>query len=219
MPADIAKAQVRRPRMTAEREAEVLATALDVLREVGYGAMTMDAVAARAHCSKATLYRLWQGKPELLIAALRRTQPIPEGIDTGSLRGDLMSLAARMSACAEQDTDLVAALGHATLTDQDLVRALRKSLVEPDVAHVTAFVERAVERGELASWPTAAEFLPQMLFAAVVSRPLFEDAYADAEYLASFVERAVLPALLHSSTSSTTDAPTDSPTPRHSWST
>ncbi|MEK8169437.1 helix-turn-helix domain-containing protein [Streptomyces sp. M19] len=118
--------------MTPEREAELLHTALDVLREVGYASMTMDAVAARARCSKATLYRQWQGKPEMVAAALYATRPVDlSTIDTGSFHGDLMSLVARLSACAEQDTALIAGLSHAALTDKPLVRALREALVEP----------------------------------------------------------------------------------------
>ena len=52
-------ATVRRSRITPEREAELYRAVLDLLREVGYDALTMDAVAARTKSSKATLYRQW----------------------------------------------------------------------------------------------------------------------------------------------------------------
>ena len=52
-----------RSRLTPEREAELYAAVLDLLREVGYDALTMDAVAARTRSSKATLYRQWGSKP------------------------------------------------------------------------------------------------------------------------------------------------------------
>jgi AcrR family transcriptional regulator len=190
---------VRRPRMTPDREIELLAATLDVLREVGYEAMTMDAVAARGRCSKATLYRQWRNKPELIAAALRATGTVkPQEIDTGTLRGDLMLLAAQFSEGARKDTPLIAALAHACLADQDLVQALRVALVNPETTHVDRIVERAVERGELAARPAAVAFLPQMLIAASVLRPLFEDAYADADHMARFVDEALLPALLNS---------------------
>ena len=48
----------------------LLAAVIGLLGESGYEAMTMDAVAARAHASKATIYRRWPGKAELVRAAV-----------------------------------------------------------------------------------------------------------------------------------------------------
>ena len=45
----------------------------------------MDAVAARTHSSKATLYRQWGSKPELVASSLRHSKPVTlAGIDTGA---------------------------------------------------------------------------------------------------------------------------------------
>ena len=78
-----------RPRVEGVREVEILDAALDVLADVGYDRLTMDAVALRAKASKATLYRRWNGKASLVIDAL--TTPPARGlgcpVDTGSLRG------------------------------------------------------------------------------------------------------------------------------------
>jgi AcrR family transcriptional regulator len=68
VPADSEDTTLRRPRLTPEREVELLDAAMDVLREVGYQDLSMDLVAAKARCSKATLYRLWPSKPELVAA-------------------------------------------------------------------------------------------------------------------------------------------------------
>src|SRR3546814_9475216 len=59
-----------RPRIEGEREQEILDATLDILAEVGYDRLTMDAVAARSKASQATLYRRWNGKPALVIDAL-----------------------------------------------------------------------------------------------------------------------------------------------------
>ncbi|TDC74268.1 TetR/AcrR family transcriptional regulator [Streptomyces hainanensis] len=199
MSAESSSTPVRRPRMTPERELELLTTAVEVLREVGYEALTMDAVAVRARCSKATLYRLWPGKPQLVAAALYATRPVDASvIDTGTLRGDLLAFVGMFAAQAEKDTALVAGLAHVVLTDPDLARALRETLIEPEHEHVMSFVGRAVERGELPGRPAATAFMPQMLFAALLSRPLFEDSYADTDYLARFIDDALLPALRNS---------------------
>ena len=43
----------------AARERAILGAVIDVISDVGYEALTMDAVAARAGASKATIYRRW----------------------------------------------------------------------------------------------------------------------------------------------------------------
>src|SRR3954466_1515914 len=65
-----AETATARPRVEGVREAEILEAALEVLAEVGYDRFTMDAVALRAKASKATLYRRWNGKVQLVIDAL-----------------------------------------------------------------------------------------------------------------------------------------------------
>jgi len=52
------------------REGAILAATVQLLQAVGYGALTIDGVAAEAHASKATVYRRWRGKAELVKAAL-----------------------------------------------------------------------------------------------------------------------------------------------------
>ena len=80
-----------RPRVEGERELEILEATLEVLDEVGYDLLTMDAVATRAKASKATLYRRWKGKPELVVAAIMAHKGDAVVPDTGSLRGDLLA--------------------------------------------------------------------------------------------------------------------------------
>jgi AcrR family transcriptional regulator len=199
MTAETDDARIRRPRMSPERELELLNAVMEVLPEVGYEALTMDLVAARARCSKATLYRMWSSKLQLVVAALYTTRPLKaEDIDTGSLRGDLLTVAEVMAASAEAATALFGAMGHAVLTDEELATALRTSLVEPLCADLLSIVDRAVERGELASRPLAATFLPQLLLSAAITRPIFEGVLADADYLTRCVDDVLLPALQHS---------------------
>jgi AcrR family transcriptional regulator len=78
------------------REAAILAAAAELVVEIGYERVTVDAIAARAHASKSTMYRKWQGKAELVADALRRQAEVrataltDTGADTGSMRGDLL---------------------------------------------------------------------------------------------------------------------------------
>lgn len=190
---------IRRPRMTSEREYELLTAALDVLREVGYEGLTMELVAARGRCSKATLYRQWETKPKMVATALYATRPArAEGIDTGTLRGDLIAAVETLAAHSEKDTALLSGLAHAVLTDAELAVAVRVQLIEPEVAQVNAFIDRAVARGELPGRPAAADYLPAMLLGAVTSRPAFDGRFADADYIGGLVDGALLPALMHS---------------------
>src|ERR1700755_589877 len=80
-----------RPRIEGVREQEILDAALEVLADVGYDRLTMDAVASRAKASKATLYRRWSSKAKLVIDALHQTKGPHEFADTGTLRGDLQA--------------------------------------------------------------------------------------------------------------------------------
>ncbi|MFE4612051.1 TetR/AcrR family transcriptional regulator [Streptomyces niveus] len=189
---------IRRPRMTPEREEELLVAVMDTVREVGYAELSMDLVAARARCSKATLYRMWPGKPQMVAAALYATRPLrPEEVDTGTLRGDLMAMVELFGPTVEKDSALIAALGHAVLADEELAEALRLTLVKPWFIDLTGVVDRAVGRGELASRPSATEFLPQVFLSVALTRPVFQGAPADAEYLARCVDQMLLPALLN----------------------
>lgn len=74
------------------REQAILAAAAELVVEVGYERVTVDAIAARAHASKSTMYRKWPGKAELVADALRRQAEVraAELPDTGSVRGDLL---------------------------------------------------------------------------------------------------------------------------------
>src|SRR5690242_2947994 len=75
------------------REAEILAVTLALLQEHGYDQLTVDAVANAARASKATVYRRWPSKAELVLAAfIEGVRQVAVAPDTGTLRGDLLRL-------------------------------------------------------------------------------------------------------------------------------
>src|ERR671937_591346 len=82
----------------AARETAILQATLELLAESGYDQLTIDAVAARARCSKATIYRRWPDKAALVVTAVRRHagQPAAAAPETGSLRSDLLAALAAM---------------------------------------------------------------------------------------------------------------------------
>lgn len=82
------------------REAELLAVTLRLLQEHGYDGLTVDAVVSAARASKATVYRRWPSKAELVLAAFTegvRQAAVPP--NTGTLRGDLLQVG---EICGEQ---------------------------------------------------------------------------------------------------------------------
>ncbi|MGW2822210.1 TetR/AcrR family transcriptional regulator [Streptomyces sp. NPDC001443] len=190
-------ATVRRSRITPEREAELYEAVLDLLREVGYDALTMDAVAARTRSSKATLYRQWGGKPELVAKAIRHNKPGRAGdIDTGSLRGDFHAIASREDDCAmEQNSALMRGLFMAVHHNPDLLRAFRELLVEPEMEEFRALLRRAVERGEVRADCPALEYVVHMLIGAFATRALIDDQPPTQDFLISYIDAVVLPAL------------------------
>jgi AcrR family transcriptional regulator len=192
-------ATARRTRLTSERESELYQAVIELVREVGYEAMTMDAVAARSRSSKATLYRQWQGKPQLVAAAMRHSASITlSDIDTGTLQGDLHEVARQVGSGAEKDTVFLSAIGHAAHQHADLAAALREMLIDPEREVLYALLRRAVERGEVREDAAAVEFFVHMLFGALPARKILEERFADPEYLIRYIDAVVLPALRNS---------------------
>ncbi|MEC2054525.1 TetR/AcrR family transcriptional regulator [Peribacillus psychrosaccharolyticus] len=78
------------------RDAKILEAAIDILADAGFDGMTMDMVAAKAKAGKATVYRRWSSKAELVQEALtwmNRSHLEMEHLpDTGTLRDDLLAL-------------------------------------------------------------------------------------------------------------------------------
>ncbi|MEU8973158.1 TetR/AcrR family transcriptional regulator [Streptomyces monashensis] len=192
-------ATARRSRITPEREAELYEAVLDLLREVGYDALTMDAVAARTKSSKATLYRQWGGKAELVAKAVRHTKPGGMGldeIDTGSLKGDLRALTLRSDDCEmEQNSALMRGLAMAVHSNPDLLRAFRDHLIEPEMASFRRVVQRAVDRGEIRPDNPAIEFMMHMMLGGFAARTMIDELPPTQSFLMSYIDAVVLPAL------------------------
>ncbi|MFY1621446.1 TetR/AcrR family transcriptional regulator, partial [Micromonospora sp. WMMD736] len=136
----------------------ILVAARQLLDEVGYARVTMDATAARAGTSKAAIYRRYQSKAELLFAAgVHGSAPVPPA-DTGSLRGDLFALGQRIRsdmstpAAREVAPHVVAEISRAP----NVADRLRSVFVATERAEIDAILDRAVRRGELCAPPNTA---------------------------------------------------------------
>ena len=139
-----------RPRSERSHLAIVQA-ALGLLVEVGYARLTMEQVQRRAGVGKATIYRRWTSKADLVKDAIRYVSadlPVP---DTGSLRGDYEAIAAALVAIA-RDRDaalLMPRLLAEASRDPELHAIFYAQLVEPRRRVARIAFERARDRGEL----------------------------------------------------------------------
>lgn len=167
------------------RERAILAAVIDLLGEAGYEAMTMDAVAARAHASKTTIYRRWPGKPELVRAAVDAyvAGRVLSFAGTGSLRGDLLAVMRAMRGhLTPEFMAMMSGLVHAMRADGALAGRLR-SLFDQDVVS-EEIVGRAVARGELPAGTTRRlaglvhEVVEAQIFRQMTAGGEFDDAFA-----------------------------------------
>jgi AcrR family transcriptional regulator len=145
-------AQRGRPRSQQAHRA-ILAAAAELLLARGLSAVSMDAVAERAGVSKATIYRWWPTKETLALDALytewATARPSPR--DTGSLRGDLLSLLRPWAKLAGSRPygRVIAALLTEAHSDPVFAEEYRNRVVGPRRDQARAIFSRAVERGEI----------------------------------------------------------------------
>jgi AcrR family transcriptional regulator len=138
-----------RPRLF-EAESAVLSATVDALSEDGYAGFTIDRVAARAGIARATIYRRWPAKGDLLVALLRSLHARFELPDTGSLEGDLRALLERYpNASASTSERVLAALASETFNDAALAETLRTEFIAPRGRAMAVLFTRAIERREI----------------------------------------------------------------------
>jgi len=125
---------------------------LNLLQEHGYDRLTVDAVAAGARASKATVYRRWPSKAELVLAAFTegvRQVVVPP--DTGSLREDLLVLGTLVRAQAELHASTISAVLSELPRNPALSEVLQREFIEQRREVVNRVFNQAVDRGEIDS--------------------------------------------------------------------
>ncbi|MGO8872903.1 MAG: TetR/AcrR family transcriptional regulator [Acidimicrobiales bacterium] len=136
--------------LDTSRDVALREAALELLAEIGYDRLTIDAVATRARASKVTIYRRWSGKAELVVDALSSLTPSLAPPDTGSLRGDLEALAHGSGSASNRfDAKLMIGLITAQASDPELRQVFRERFSDQGKAGLRQVFERAVARGEI----------------------------------------------------------------------
>ncbi|EFQ82166.1 transcriptional regulator, TetR family [Aeromicrobium marinum DSM 15272] len=186
-------------RLTADRLDELHRGVLMLVAEHGYEKVTMDRIAEVTRSSKATLYRQWGSKLDLVVDALGSSASIDEEPpDTGTLGTDLHELVdrgLRNRAQMSYQNDLIAALMHAVKASPELGAALREQILASIRSTLGSVLDRATDRGEVdADW-TGREHLVTAFIAPFVLHDLVSGTEPDADFLHSWVDIVLLPAL------------------------
>ena len=132
----------------------IVAATRDLLAEVGYARLTVDAVAARAGVGKAAIYRRHSSKEEMVFSAAVHG-PAPRPPDTGSLHTDLAALASDVVASLTDPVAFAAIPGlFGDIVGNDALAAhFHARFVAAERACVVEILKRAVTRGELSACP------------------------------------------------------------------
>lgn len=145
-------AETRTRRRGERLEQAILEAAWAELAEVGYTALTIEAVAKRAGTSKPVIYRRWPSRAHLVIAAWARQQPIRPVIpNTGSLRADLIWLFTRIAdRTAGMMTETIAGVMAEAFKHPEVQTLLKERLDSaPLITSIRTIVDNATERGDL----------------------------------------------------------------------
>ena len=172
-----------------------------MLSEYGYDGMTIEMVANRAKAGKATLYRRWPSKAELVLDAVvcmkKADVDLDSLPDTGTLRGDLVAMIRPPSVeQGQKKIQIMAGLVSMLSRAPELGDALEQALVAPRVAANRLLIERAIARGEVSNDPAPdIDFVSSVATAMISYRVLMLRKPITQELLIKIIDDLVLPAL------------------------
>ena len=138
-------------RRRAHTDARLSEAVREQLGAHGYQALTIEGVSRQSGVAKTTIYRRWQSKAEMVFDLVihRRDE---EGLaDSGSLSGDIETLAGRVVEliAVEPGRSALPGLLADMAGDPDLTSRLQQSVVSAVRADIVAMIDRAVSRGEV----------------------------------------------------------------------
>jgi AcrR family transcriptional regulator len=183
-------------KLDRSRDPQLLSCTLDVLAETGYEGMTIDLVAARANAARATVYRRWPTKAELVVeAVLSSDQPVVDEIpDTGSLAGDFAALTSEQARASNgRMMQVVAGLLPNLASSPELAAAVRERMIGPRTAVMRTLLERAEARGEIPSGRNL-DLLATVYPALVAFHALMLREPTDAAFISDVLNDILLPA-------------------------
>jgi AcrR family transcriptional regulator len=153
LPSDPMTDQSRPGRKRSEQSRlAILAATLELVAEAGYGALTIEGIAARSGVGKQTIYRWWPSKADVLLDALATKAdlqiPVP---DQGSFRADLAGFLGSTFELGGKSpvADTLRALMAQAQIDPEFGKRFREDFLFRRRDALGTLVDRARERGEL----------------------------------------------------------------------
>ncbi|MDQ1615445.1 MAG: hypothetical protein QOI25_2554 [Mycobacterium sp.] len=177
------------------REAELLAVTLQLLQENGYDRLTLDAVATTAQASKATVYRRWPTKAELVLAAFIegvRQSAVPP--DTGTLRGDLLALGEIILEQTHQHSGTVRAVLVEVSNNPALNEAMQHEFIDQRKTLLLYVLQQAVNRGEIDGAAISDE-LWDVLPGYLIFRSIIQNRPPSTDTVRALVDDVLIPSL------------------------
>lgn len=194
------------PARDAARDSRITEAALTLLSEGGYEALTMEKTATLAGVGKATVYRRWASRADLVADALETigfadpasTEPAGEAT---SLRDDLIHTLIRVTGCLDpQRHRLVTAGLEAAQRHPELAESLRVRFTAAVEQAIAAAVARAHRRGETLPSQPADAMTTQTVIALLTHLPALQDRPLAASDFEAITDRVLLPLLRHPAT-------------------
>jgi AcrR family transcriptional regulator len=177
------------------RDQAIIDASIDLLVRDGYDRLSMEGVAAAAGVGKATVYRRWGSKAELVIDAMATLKPAIDTIDTGSLDGDIeLMIVASCSPHSQRLLQVMVSICSALPREPELLQAFKTRFTEPRIALITEMLERSRRRGELGpdvDVAMAASLVPSLM----LQRVLMTGQPAGRGYAEQVVGSVLLPVL------------------------
>ena len=177
------------------RERELLAVTLRLLQEHGYERLTLDEVAAAGRASKATMYRRWPTKAELVLAAFIEgvsQDAVPP--DTGTLREDLIAIGDTVCAQAKEHSATMRAVLGEVSRNPELNDAMQQQLFDQRRAMMKQVVKRAVDRGEIGADAANSE-LWDLLPGYLIYRTVIQNRLPTRRTVRTLVDDVIMPSL------------------------
>ncbi|MEO6578167.1 MAG: TetR/AcrR family transcriptional regulator [Candidatus Limnocylindria bacterium] len=177
-----------RPRDPASDRA-ILAAAFELLRDIGYQGLSIEAVAAAAGVAKTTIYRRYASKRELVVAALlagTAFPPPPADPGTRDALRELVHQGVGMLLRARAVRILASFLSEEE-REPELMAAFRERIVEPRRAMLTRVLRAGIERGEVR--PDAdIDLVSEMVLGSVIAHHVRTGRLPDDRWMESLVE-------------------------------
>ena len=139
---------VGRPR-DPKLDAAITGATLELLADIGFAALTIEAVATRAGVGKATLYRRWPGKEQLVIDAVRTLSEHPDPDTSAGARDELVGLleAVRRKSLSSLAGRIFPRLIGESVDNPEFMRRYREQVLDPRRDRFRTALLRAVEQG------------------------------------------------------------------------